>query len=79
MIKYRNGLIVLGNAGFGKSSIIEILSSSQTEIPSVIHYNPKGNLITNMFGSTNSLTNEWEEGLLGFVVKKANEVNKANS
>ncbi|KAL7670049.1 hypothetical protein ACOME3_004989 [Neoechinorhynchus agilis] len=80
-LKVRHGVMVVGAAGSGKSSVCEILADScdliskESDITDVLpvkmfHVNPKSITIDELYGCFDKHTLEWKEGLLGKVVKK---------
>ncbi len=72
-LKVRNGVMVVGNAMNGKSTmmrtLIEALRRLEVDLLSYV-LNPKSLGINYMFGQVNPLTNEWHDGVVSSLVRQ---------
>lgn len=68
----RNGVMVVGDALIGKSTMIDLLIECLKRLElSLLHYkiNPKALGNNHMFGQVNPLTNEWHDGIVSSLVR----------
>ena len=86
MIKTRHGLMLVGEAMSGKSTVYKILANTLNSLaqegdeelkvtpPTII--NPKAITINELYGVSDSISQEWTEGVLSFAFKGASKRNK---
>ena len=80
----RHGIMVIGPAGGGKSTIVQCLASAHTAMTQVVHkilrMNPKAIRADEMFGETDQLSGEWMDGVFASMWAKSNQrTNKFNT
>ena len=79
-IKVRHGVIIVGSAGSGKSSLILCLSNALTHTTTVKHrilcVNPKAVSYEEMFGKTDLVTGDWVHGVFSCIWSNINNLDK---
>jgi len=79
--KVRHGIMLVGPAGAGKTSILNTLSEALSSTMKINHklikMNPKAIRAEEMFGETDKLTGEWTTGIFAAIWQKFN--NRGNS
>ncbi|GMH97336.1 hypothetical protein TrST_g8180 [Triparma strigata] len=79
--KVRHGIMLVGPAGAGKTSILNTLSDSLASTTGIQHkrirMNPKAIRAEEMFGETDKLSGEWTTGIFAAIWQKYN--NRANT
>ena len=77
--KVRHGIMLVGPAGSGKTSIIATLSDSLSKTTSIQHkrvrMNPKAIRAEDMFGETDKISGEWNTGIFAAIWQKFNNRN----
>ena len=78
---FRHGVMMIGAAGTGKSTIFNILIKSIEQLfkekiddPNIkpiilFKLNPKSMSLNNLFGYVNLLTNEWNDGIIANIMR----------
>jgi dynein heavy chain len=79
--KVRHGIMLVGPAGSGKTTIMNTLSNSLAVTTSIQHkrvkMNPKAIRAEEMFGETDKLSGEWNTGIFAAIWQKFNNRNNA--
>lgn len=78
----RNGIMTVGSAGSGKTTILKILGKTLSELYNkkienqhyrpvkIYQLNPKAISLSQLYGQLDLLTMEWRDGLLGKIIRK---------
>lgn len=72
LLAVRHSVFIVGEAGTGKSQIWKTLNATyiqQDRKPIVNDLNPKSVSNNELFGSINSATREWKDGLLSSLIR----------
>jgi len=84
----RHGIMTVGPAGSGKTTILKILGKTLSELynqkienqnyrpVNLYQLNPKAISIDELYGQLDPLTMEWRDGLLGKIIRKTVQVEK---
>ncbi|KEP63814.1 UNVERIFIED_CONTAM: ATPase family associated with various cellular activities (AAA) domain-containing protein [Hammondia hammondi] len=79
----RTGVMLVGAPGTGKTSCISVLAAAATEVRQrlytgqdcaptrIVRISPKALDLAALFGEANEATNEWTDGLVGLVIRRA--------
>lgn len=82
-IIFRHGVMIIGETGGGKSTVLKILSKTLIELyknkvekpyyrpVKIYQLNPKAVSMHELYGEVNTLTMEWRDGILGKLVREA--------
>ena len=82
-IKVRHGVMLVGETGTGKTKCWQILSKALISLwklgiedyyykyINIFKLNPKSVSMNELFGYVNVLTNEWADGIVANIVRKA--------
>lgn len=69
-LKVRHGVICVGRAYSGKSSVISHLHRSLIRVPSLHRVNPKAILPSQLFGRLDPETHIWTEGVVPIIMRE---------
>jgi dynein heavy chain len=78
----RHGIMLTGPAGGGKSTIMETLAKSLSDVNvkhTLIRMNPKAITAPQMFGRLDATTNDWTDGIFSVIWRKANKNKNQNT
>jgi len=81
MVLVRHGVMLVGTAGSGKTTCLNILRESLNEIDvphKEIRMNPKAITSPQMFGKLDSLSNDWTDGIFSAIWRKVCKTKNSN-